>query len=167
MSIDQSLWRHLMETFSALLALCEGNSPVTGEFPTQRPVTLSFDVFFDLSMNKWLSKQSRRWWFDTTSRPLWRHRNGEHWAAKPTQLSWWGRDRWATDQYITDIENEISSSQWPHMMRIKSPATQLFVQQLTQIFNIENTKGPHKWVSYHNGVVMRRAFLCYDVIIYC
>ena len=37
-----------METFSVLLALCAGNSPVTGEFPSQRPVTQSFDVFFDL-----------------------------------------------------------------------------------------------------------------------
>ena len=37
-----------METFSALLTLCVGNSPVTGEFPTQRPVTRSFDVFYDL-----------------------------------------------------------------------------------------------------------------------
>ena len=37
-----------METFIALLALCAGNSPVTGEFPSQRPVTRSFDVFFDL-----------------------------------------------------------------------------------------------------------------------
>ena len=37
-----------METFSALLALCAGNSPVTGELPTQKPVTLSFDGFFDL-----------------------------------------------------------------------------------------------------------------------
>ena len=41
-----------METFSALLALCAGNSPVTGEFPTQRPVTRSFDIFFDLHQNK-------------------------------------------------------------------------------------------------------------------
>ena len=41
-------WRHQMETFSALQALCAGNSPVTGEFPAQRPVTRSFDVFFDL-----------------------------------------------------------------------------------------------------------------------
>ena len=39
-----------METFSALLALCEGNSPVVGEFPAQRPVTRSFDVFFDLRL---------------------------------------------------------------------------------------------------------------------
>ena len=46
-----------METFSALLAICKGNSPVTGKFPTQRPVTRSFDVFFDLRMNKRLSKQ--------------------------------------------------------------------------------------------------------------
>ena len=45
-------WRHQMKTFSALLALCAGNSPVTGEFPTQRPVTRSFDVFFDLRLNK-------------------------------------------------------------------------------------------------------------------
>ena len=37
-------WRHQMETFSALLVLCAGNSPVTGEFPAQRPVTRSFDV---------------------------------------------------------------------------------------------------------------------------
>ena len=37
-------WRHQMETFSALLAFCAGNSPVTGEFPAQRPVTRSFDV---------------------------------------------------------------------------------------------------------------------------
>ena len=41
-------WRHQMEKFSALLALCVGNSPVTGEFPAQRPVTRSFDAFFDL-----------------------------------------------------------------------------------------------------------------------
>ena len=39
-------WRHQMETFSASLVLCVGNSPVTGEFPSQRPVTRSFDVFF-------------------------------------------------------------------------------------------------------------------------
>ena len=51
-------WRHQMETFSALLAICAGNSPVPGEFPAQRPVTRNFDVFFDLRPNKRLSKQS-------------------------------------------------------------------------------------------------------------
>ena len=68
-------WRHQMETFSALLAICAGNSPVPGEFPTQRPVTRSFEVFFDLRLNKRLSKQSLGWWLETLSRPLWRHRN--------------------------------------------------------------------------------------------
>ena len=68
-------WRHQMETLSALLAICAGNSPVTGEFPAQRPVTRSFDVFFDLRLNKRLSKQSWSWCFETPSRSLWRHRN--------------------------------------------------------------------------------------------
>ena len=60
-------WRHQMETFSALLAI--------GEFPTQRPVTRNFDVFFDQRLNKRISKQSRGWWFETLSCPLWCHRN--------------------------------------------------------------------------------------------
>ena len=71
-------WRHQMETFPALLAICVGNSPVTCEFPAQRPVTQSFDVLFDLRLNKRLSKQSRGWWFETPSHPLWRHSNGVH-----------------------------------------------------------------------------------------
>ena len=50
------IWRHQMETFSVLLTLCAGNSPVTGEFPAQRPMKRSFDVFFDLRLNKRLSK---------------------------------------------------------------------------------------------------------------
>ena len=62
-------WRHQMETFSALLATCAGNSPVTGEFPAQRPVTRSFDIFFDLRLHKRLSKQSWGQWFKTPSRP--------------------------------------------------------------------------------------------------
>ena len=49
-------WRHQMVTFSAFLALCAGNSPVTGEFPYQRPVTRCFDVFFDLAWtNGWVN----------------------------------------------------------------------------------------------------------------
>ena len=68
-------WRHQTETFSALLAICAGNSPIPGEFPTQRPMTRSFDVYFDLRPNKRLSKQRRGWWLETQSCPLWRHRN--------------------------------------------------------------------------------------------
>ena len=47
-----------------------------GEFPTQRPVTRSFYVFFDLRLNKRLSKQSWGWRFETPSCSLWRHCNG-------------------------------------------------------------------------------------------
>ena len=53
-----------------------GNSLVPGEFPTQRPVTRSFDVFFDLRMNKWLSRQFWGWWFEMLSCPLWCRCNG-------------------------------------------------------------------------------------------
>ena len=68
-------WRHQMEIFSALLAICAGNSPVTGEFPAKMPVMRSFDDFFDLRLNIRLSKQSWDWWFETPSLPLWRHCN--------------------------------------------------------------------------------------------
>ena len=68
-------WRHQMEPFSALQAICAGNSPVTGEFPPQRPVTRTLDVFFDLRVNKRLSKQWWGWWFETPWGPLWRNCN--------------------------------------------------------------------------------------------
>ena len=82
-----SWWRHQMETLSALLAICAGNSLVTGDFPYQRPVTWSFDVFFDLRLNKhWWG-----WWFETPSRPLWRHCNVLH--VIHTLLFWLGMNR--------------------------------------------------------------------------
>ena len=64
-----------MKTYTALLAICAGNSPVTGEFPVQRAVTQSFDVFLDPWLNKRLSKQLRGCWFETPLRSLWRHGN--------------------------------------------------------------------------------------------
>ena len=54
-SLGDAWWRHQLETFSELLILCTGNSPVTGDFPAQRPVTRNFDIFFDLHLNKPLS----------------------------------------------------------------------------------------------------------------
>ena len=68
-------WRNQMETLSALLAICAGNSSVPGEFPAQKPVTRIFDVFLDLHLNKPLRIQSWNWWFETLSHPLWRHCN--------------------------------------------------------------------------------------------
>ena len=76
---DKPIYKSMMtssnEKQSALLALCAGNSPVTGEFPSQSPVTQSFDDFFDLRLNKQLRKQSWGWWFETLSCSWWRHCN--------------------------------------------------------------------------------------------
>ena len=75
-SLCSSWWRHQMETFSALLAICAGNHQSPVNFPAQRSVTRSFDVFFDLRLYKRLSKQSWGLWFETLSCPSWRHCNG-------------------------------------------------------------------------------------------
>ena len=70
------------------------------EFPTQRPVTRSFDVLFDLCLNKRLSKQPWGWWFETPSWSSWRHRNKS--LAK-----------WAPDPWFTMIFRDILL-QWRH-----------------------------------------------------
>ena len=78
---DVIKWKHFPRYW---LAICVANSPVTGEFPAQMPVTRSFDVFFDPRLYKQLSKQSWGWWFETPSRSLWRHCNVFRW-----KLAWW------------------------------------------------------------------------------
>ena len=57
---DVIKWKH-----SALLAICAGNPPVTGEFPSKRPVTQRFDIFFYVRLNKRLIKPWWGWWFET------------------------------------------------------------------------------------------------------
>ena len=64
---QQTWWRHQMETTFTLLAICAENSPVTGEFPTQRPVMRIFDVLLDLRLNNRLSNSGE-------ARDLRRHR---------------------------------------------------------------------------------------------
>ena len=78
-----SFWFFLMMTslngniFRVTGHLC-GEFTVPGQFPPiQRPMTRSFDVFFDQRLNKWLSKQSWGWWFETPSCSLWHHCNVE------------------------------------------------------------------------------------------
>ena len=61
-------WKHYPRNWPFLRGIHRG--------PAQRPVTRSFDVFFDLRLNKRLSKQSWSWWFETLSCSLWRHCNG-------------------------------------------------------------------------------------------
>ena len=65
--------------------LC-GKSPVTGEIPSQRPVTRSFDALFD----RYLNKQLRGWWFETPSRSLWCQSNEEEPQEKREARSWGG-----------------------------------------------------------------------------
>ena len=78
---DPTWWRHQMETFSRYWPFMRGIHrspvPVPGEFPTQRPVMRSFDVYFDLRPNKRLSEQWWGWWFETQSCSLWRHCNDQ------------------------------------------------------------------------------------------
>ena len=63
-------WKHFLRYWYFVWGF-----PVTGEFPTQRPVMWSYDAFFNLCLNKSLSKQSRRWWSEMPSHSLWRHCN--------------------------------------------------------------------------------------------
>ena len=71
-------------TISALLALCEGNSPVTSEFPSQRASNAGFDVLFDVSLTNPLHKQLEGRWFETPWWLLWRHCNEQNhiWVFK-------------------------------------------------------------------------------------
>ena len=72
---NKTWWRHQMETFAALLALCTENPPVTAGFFSHSSVARSFDVSFDRRLNKRLTKESQRRWFETPSCSLWRHHN--------------------------------------------------------------------------------------------
>ena len=73
----------------------------TGEFLSQRPVTRSFDVSFNMCFNKRLSKQSRRRWFQTSSRLLWRHCN---------DIYDWTPEWWHTGIYYW-FDNSLQSPQ--------------------------------------------------------
>ena len=69
---DVMKWRHFPRYWPFVRGI--HRSPVNSPH-SQRPVTRTFDVFFDLSLNKHLTKHSRHWWFETPSHPLWRHFN--------------------------------------------------------------------------------------------
>ena len=183
-----------METFSVLLVPCAGNSPVTGEFPAQKPMTRSFDVSFDPRPNKRLSKQSRGCWFKTPSRSLWRHcnasftllvacvmpvRHGCAWSILSIfvriVLRHWN-DRYTSMSLGLPCGiwvNITMTSQWARW-RLKSPASPLFAQVLVQSQIKGNIKAPRDWPlsgeftapvnSPHKGSVTRK--MCpFDVIL--
>ena len=120
--------RHQMETFSALLALCAGNSPVTDEFPLQRPVTRSFDIFFDWWLNKRLRKQSRSRWLETSSRSLWRHCNvcgwWWHWMLLDKTLQWHHDERdGVSNQRLDCLLGRLFRRRWKKISKL--PVTAL------------------------------------------
>ena len=98
----------------ASLAFCEGNSPVTGECPSQRPVTRTFDIFFDLRLNKPLSKQSIRRWFETQSRSLWRQCNENRMSLSMNQHFSLSDELTIQEARRTWNEPEWWWMYWPH-----------------------------------------------------
>ena len=100
------VWNCMMTSsngnISALLAICTGNSPMTGEFPTQRPVTRNSNVFLHLRLNKSLSKQSLGWWFETQSCSLWRHCNAMC-ILRMGCIWFWGSEHQENDQITCNI----------------------------------------------------------------
>ena len=120
-----------------------GNSPVTGEFPAQRQVTRSFDVFFDQRLNKQLGKQSWGWWFETPSRSLWCHCNDITYPClNPLETShqlWSFSLRWPHETLL----NNVSRLTTKKSSKLISPAPQLFVHRLIQYNKQETTEALH------------------------
>ena len=167
-------WNYMMTywmgTFPASLALYEGNPPVTSEFPSQRPVTGSFDDFFDVRLNKILSKQSRCWWFETPWRWLWSHCNDNPWEAGFHWSQHWGQWVWAWMQQAThpmwdyvrgrlrkqaafthSIENSVILDGSRHVCTNLMSYTHLYVPITTYSWdetfeNDDNLKKKREWV---------------------
>ena len=127
-----------METFSALLV----NSPVTGEFPAQRLVTRSFDVFFNLRLNKRLGKQWWGWWFKTPSRPLWRHCNDVKSMLSMKQMMI--GDLPFTQYVMISMAIDRLSLSWRHEMEPLS-ALKSFVIWVHKWPVVSPHKGPVPW----------------------
>ena len=133
---QHALWRNQMETLSAYR--------VTGEFPAQRLVTQSFDVFFDLRLNKRLSKQSWCWWFETPSHSLWRHCN-DGWltllAASPEDSIYYRLTETLLSNYSSDVFPMTDPSQ-PVEVAIGMTLNQI-VDMVSSLFN--TPPPPTRW----------------------
>ena len=158
-----------METFSALLVFVRGNSPVTGEFPARRPMTRGFDIFFNLCLNKRLSKQSWGWWFETPSGSLWCHFNvliffGLLWTFMSTQRGLWFKRPFPRTEssakpscswlkHITNGELDCGEvvSKWPGPCEsdYRIPEWFGFARYDTwQVLDVNNSIATRKWYEY-------------------
>ena len=93
-----------------------GDSPVTGEFSAQRPVTRSFDFFFHLRMNKQLSKYPLGWWFGTPSHPWWRRCSVERWVNTTGLAQAYHRAFQTSVECTKWLGMAISNSNPPHVI---------------------------------------------------
>ena len=127
--------------------MISGNSPVTAEFPAQRTVTRSFDVFFDLRLNKRLSKQSWGWWFETPSPSLWRHCNVYRqllWPEAPAPcLTRWRHDTLSVLLAFCE-GNPLVTGELPTQT---CKRLQCFIGTPNKLFNKQS------WCSCHRNVV--------------
>ena len=140
-------WRHQMETFSALLGICAGNSPASGEFPAQRPVTRSFDVFFDLRRIEQLNKQPWGWWFETLSRPSWRHYND---ISLTRQFRSQVESIWLLKSHVMHYCDPIRVP-WS----LKLSTTRLFfVQQRVRADKTKENQSPDKLIVYEGNLLV-------------
>ena len=101
-----------------------------GEFPAQRAVARRFDVFFDLRLNKRLSKQWWGWWFETPSRPFWRHCNEIHILYPSATLRGWHTSS------LTMWDNLVDG--WHSLQRLKHEMPSIHGQQ--HAYGIKNVR---------------------------
>ena len=161
---DVIKWKHFPRYWPFVRGI--HRSPVN--FPTQRPVTRSFDVFFDLCLNKRLSKQSRRWRFETLSCPLWRHCGGLVSQRTGTCDNRVGRHvLWFVIHY-SDVIMSAMASQITSLTIVYSTVYSGADQRKHQSFaSLAFVWGIHRSPvnSPHKGPVTRKMFLFDDVII--
>ena len=150
-----------METFSALLALCAVNSPVTGEFPSQRPVMCYFVLVFSLiwAWTKGLSKQSRRQWFQTPPRSSWRHCNviivdppgSQYNVILPISVHWyigfpsaWSLNTWILMTLLVEGLSMVVYNQWdnrawgPSHWRLSHRRSRFAFNQMLTVWSLQN-----------------------------
>ena len=99
-----------------------GGPPVTGGSPSQQPVPRSLEVFFDLRLNKLLSKQSRRRWHETPSRSLWRQCNDDLHPRTTSKHNIMYITRWIYSTHDNVIKWKHFPRYWPFVRGIhRSP----------------------------------------------
>ena len=175
-TLQWKTWRrHQMETFSALLAFVRGihRSPVNSL--SQSPVMRSFDVFFDLRLNKQLSKQSWGWWFETPPRPLWRHCNACSAGFIDTVTRVWSPHNRCGQERSLALQKHIEIQQSASLLQARHMSANVPVSPVTRRFKSWFSPD-NKWSNLLYGkpidtreyssqlLVMRKVCPCYDLL---